>query len=124
MIKIKNKENNIICSNCNTELIYENEDIIMNKNVFGIYCPACDQFIKIKDRWKFPDDFYLFGDGAKISDEKITDMASSIEKSLRNSEEEYDYHYTATGDAIVFGFKDEDGITIYVAKNYYQIDLD
>lgn len=124
MIKIKNKENNIICSKCNTELIYENEDIIMNKNVFGIYCPACGQFIKIKDRWKFPDDFYHFGDGAKISDEKITDMASSIEKSLRNSEEEYDYHYTATGDAIVFGFKDEDGITIYVAKNYYQIDLD
>ena len=119
------------CNFCNTEFFYtENELIDVNEEYIGLICPQCGNQIeicKINDT-KFPENFYYFGDGKNIPDNKIQEYINRITKDLKRSEDDFDYNIIACGDTVVFGTKlldnDTPIITIYVAKNYYECEID
>ena len=130
MIKIKGNNNykEITCGFCNEVLLYTDEDIVdINKQWYGFICPCCGNEIKIKERKEltFPDSFYQYGQtksSYQVDNKEIQKMIDFVKSRTIN---DGDYGLTATGDTIVFGTLDEDNyLTIYVAKNYYEDSID
>jgi len=78
--------------------------------------------MKIKKYITFPEDYYHFGNGAKIEDEQIDDWVDEIVDYLMR-ENDY-YSFRASGDTIAIGFKKEGEIEIYVCKNYSTLNFD
>ncbi len=114
------------CTNCGKLIGYDSEDVYFTENDdgdtgLGIDCPHCHHviLIKIVKEWKYPDAFFQYGDGMKMSDTRIQECIDKIIDELKKGED--DYYYIGCGDTIVFGFlNDNDSIDIYVAKNYQE----
>lgn len=128
MIKKKNEiKNEIKCSHCNNEYIYEDEDLIdVDESHLGFICPECGNQIIVKEYINFPDSFYHYGVSKcsrNLTEQQIQSMVKSVVRELKEMKDNYGYFYTATGDTIVFGTKEiddgENHYDIYVAKNYY-----
>ena len=119
------------CNFCNTEFFYtENELIDVNEEYIGLICPQCGNQIeiyKINDT-KFPENFYHFANGKNIPNDEIQEYVNRVKENLIKSEDDSDYCYIGCGDTIVFGTKfldnDTTTISIYVAKNYYECEID
>lgn len=115
------------CNFCHAQFYYTDDDLVdVNENSFGFICPECGNEIeiyKIND-CRYPESFFHFSGGKKLSNNEIQEYINKIRTQLETSNEDYDYNLIASGDTIVFATKDsEDGISIYVAKNYYECDL-
>lgn len=126
-VRPKNHVNEVTCPCCKSELIYEENDIIPIYCGKGIVCPVCGEDIVIKKvkPFEFPDGFYHFGERkevAHLTDNEVQEYIDDTVKNLRKSNLEFDLSYQQCGDTIVFGFKNEEGITVWVAKNYYEAD--
>lgn len=124
MVTVKTKKllNEVKCPHCKSELTYEDTDVVNLYTGYGIVCPVCDDEIIIQEfaNFTFPDSFYQFGNGVKLTDSEIQRYIDENVDYLRNTENEFDFSLTGSGDSIVIGTKTEEGITIYVAKNYYE----
>lgn len=127
VIKIINKKNDIkecSCNFCNTKFYYTDDDIIdVNENYLGFICPECGNEIEIIkiNNCKFPKSFFHFGEGKILTYDEIQEYVDRVKMLLETSNEDSDYNLISCGDTIVFGTKDlDEGITIYVAKNYYE----
>lgn len=127
MINKKNDMNECECNFCHAQFYYSYDDLVdVNENSFGFICPECGNEIEIYkiNECHYPESFFHFGEGKKLSNNEIQEYINKIRKQLETSDEDYDYNLIVSGDTIVFATKDlEDGISIYVAKNYYECDL-
>lgn len=136
----RTKENNsyprrIICSECESELEYEENDLFMGSlGEMHILCPVCNERVALsdneknitltKDNIKFPEHFFYSSveNGAvNVDDEEIQkDINRLIEFLRTNKKEEFDA-YTEHGNAhvSVFRFTGDEEYHVVVAKNYY-----
>ena len=117
-----------LCNFCNAQFYYTDNDIIkINENYYGFICPECGNEIEIERttfKCSYPESFFHFGKGKILSNDEIQKFINKALMSLQKSNENDDYTLVASGDTIVFATKNsEDGISIYVAKNYYECDL-
>ena len=129
---IKNNFERTSCQNCRSLLQVEPEDIYVGKHGYKCWrCPCCgeenytDESITLTaDNIEYPTHFYLYGDGAKISDEELTkwvrECASHIDKDC-------DFWIHSSGDSFVLAYKsDEDlsEVTVVVAKNFGETEVE
>ena len=122
------------CEKCGTELEYEDSDIEARE--FGcayIKCPNCGKYILLEDEeglvltpenFNYPQHFYVQNpeESVKISDEQINNWIIEICDYFRKHKSESNYICTS-GDTMVLGFRDEDYVDIYVAKNYCETSI-
>lgn len=132
MIEIVNQKTKkeCTCNFCHTNFYFTDEDLIdVNKNYCGFICPVCGNPIEIFkiNESKFPESFYHFINGKQLSNEQIQKYVNRVRKELENSEEDFDYCLSGTGDTMVFGYKtledDVHSISIIVAQNYYECNI-
>lgn len=113
----------IVCPNCDSLLRYTDEDLEMARNEQGFECPNCEDWICVKKypTFEFPTSFYHFGKNAfKVNDEQTQKWIDQCVNYVKQSNEPYDFTSTGSGDTLVIAFKCADGITCYVAKDYYE----
>lgn len=128
IIKPKQDYKEVTCPFCYAKLRYTDEDIEQVYNERGVVCPACEQFVALEsvNPFKFPEAFWLSSadtGAVKISNDKTQQFVNDCVKYLRDRKKQgikEDYIMSGTGNAMVFGFLDDDGISIYVAQNYYE----
>lgn len=129
----------VTCPECNNEFKVSDND----EREYGEYgcafieCPRCGEKVWLEDEEglyinehniEFPQHFShsAVEEGAvEIGNEWINKEVKDILGRLRNSTDSNDFLYSAIGNAVVLGFKHDDGnIAIFVAKNYYSFDAD
>lgn len=138
MIKVinSNQKYKVKCPTCNSELEFESNDISENwQNNKYITCPNCarsiylnpDNYNKIQtdiEDVEFPDSFYSFEDGLKISNEQINKWIKEATKNLKK-EPENSFYNICSGDTAVIVLKYENNTySVYVCKGYYQTTID
>lgn len=128
----------ICCPDCNCEyeidIEKDNEYYIKAQDgkIAKYICPECGAEFFNEDRVitnkniSFPCDFYQFGksdNALEISEEEITkSVRELVGKVLK--EDVGNYYYTARGDTIIITTKYEDEIVVWVAKGYYEGNID
>lgn len=127
VVKKKQIKKEVTCPNCGELLSYEKEDVdIGYLGCEFIVCPVCgEKILTTGERIMsptFPQTFFHFGGGAKVSDKDTQEMVNKAVDNIKTSKvgEFYDI---ATGDTMVIALKYEDGIDIIVAKNYWEDSL-
>lgn len=138
LCKLQSKEDNerkIICKNCGCEFQYDFEDYEQESinewhMVSFVECPWCHERV-ILEEYKTPEqdrDYSLFPiypdkflpmskDAIKLSDNDLNNWAKTVYNRLKENPDEESY-IVATGDSLIVGFNDENGISLYVCKNY------
>ena len=123
-VKKKQIKKEITCPNCENLLSYEKEDVeIGHYGCECITCPECGEKILITGERimppTFPQTFYHFGSGKKISDKNIQEMVNKVVDNIKQADVG-DFYTMATGDTMVVALKDEDSTDIIVAKDYWE----
>ena len=123
-VKKRQIKKEIICPNCENLLSYEKEDVeIGHYGCECITCPECGEEILITGERimppTFPQTFYHFGSGKKISDKNIQEMVNKVVDNIKIADVG-DFYSMATGDTMVVALKDEDSTDIIVAKDYWK----
>lgn len=117
----------VLCENCGANLEYEKEDEFIGwmgcKNVI---CPECGDATFVTERvvkptWNATFNHTSTEYGAKeIGNEKTQKYIDEVVSSLVNCNEEFTHHVMVCGNTLVVGIKcGDDGIDIYVTKDYY-----
>lgn len=116
------------CEYCGAELEYEIQDeYIGHMERKYITCPECGEESCVNEdrqiRPTYPVTFHHFdavdGDAVEANDKTIQEFIDKIAKYLNDNKDEYAVSM-GTGNTMVFGAKyEEDGIEIYVCKNYW-----
>lgn len=117
-----------ICEECGAELEYEPRDVHVGwMGVEYVTCPECGKDTAISDERKakptWPLTFHhtCKENGAiDLDEETVQDMVDSVVKALKESDEEWTYATISCGTVLVFGNKFEDGIEVYVTKDYWE----
>ena len=123
-VKKKQIKKEITCPNCENLLSYEKEDVeIGHYGCECITCPECGEKILITGKRimppTFPQTFYHFGSGKKISDKNIQEMVNKVVDNIKKADVG-DFYVTATGDTMVVALKYEDSTDVIVAKDYWE----
>ena len=123
-VKKKQIKKEITCPNCENLLSYEKEDVeIGHYGCECITCPECGEKILITGKRimppTFPQTFYHFGSGKKISDKNIQEMINEVVDNIKIANVG-DFYSISSGDAMVVALKDEDSTDIIVAKDYWE----
>lgn len=115
-----------ICPYCKYTISYTEDEVErVGNNAMGVYCPQCGGDIETKHikPFTFPDTFYYFSannNAVRNSDENIQRFIDNVKQSLETECDIGDYVLEGSGDVMVFGVKNEDEDTIYVARNYWE----
>lgn len=126
--KVEEEKRPIIttCPNCKYTISYTEDEVErVSNNAMGVYCPQCGGDIETKHikPFTFPDTFYYFSannNAVRMSDENIQRFIDNVKQSLETKCNIGDYVLEGSGDVMVFGVKNEDEDTIYVARNYWE----
>ena len=123
-VKKRQIKKEITCPNCENLLSYEKEDVeIGHYGCECITCPECGEEILITGERimppTFPQTFYHFGSGKKISDKNIQEMVNKVVDNIKIANVG-DFYSMATGDTMVVALKNEDSTDIIVAKDYWE----
>ena len=123
-VKKKRIKKEITCPNCENLLSYEKEDVeIGHYGCECITCPECGEKILITGKRimppTFPQTFYHFGSGKKISDKNIQEMINEVVDNIKIANVG-DFYSISSGDAMVVALKNEDSTDIIVAKDYWE----
>ena len=123
-VKKRQIKKEITCPNCENLLSYEKEDVeIGHYGCECITCPECGEKILITGERimppTFPQTFYHFGSGKKISDKNIQEMINEVVDNIKIANVG-DFYSISSGDAMVVALKDEDSTDIIVAKDYWK----
>ena len=123
-VKKRQIKKEITCPNCENLLSYEKEDVeIGHYGCECITCPECGEEILITGERimppTFPQTFYHFGSGKKISDKNIQEMVNKVVDNIKIADVG-DFYSMATGDTMVVALKNEDSTDIIVAKDYWE----
>lgn len=90
------------------------------------FCRSCghrlddEKALDVKAKPNWPQDFRLTN-GVKLKDDEVEKYVQRIVNLLGTSMEDCDYQFIACGDTIVWGYKIEDEILIYVTHDYYTL---
>lgn len=130
----------LVCPVCNCKFEYmpnETERTEVTGEEF-IRCPEChalcftggydmddtDQLFTMDNPPHYPQDFYVFKNpNSGVSDADINKWIEDMMQFFKRNPNE-DMQVTATGNAVVIAMRFEDGIHIYVARDYYAADVD
>ena len=123
-VKKRQIKKEITCPNCENLLSYEKEDVeIGHYGCEFITCPECGEKILITGERimppTFPQTFYHFGSGKKISDKNIQEMINEVVDNIKIANVG-DFYSISSGDAMVVALKYEDSTDIIVAKDYWE----
>ena len=123
-VKKRQIKKEITCPNCENLLSYEKEDVeIGHYGCEFITCPECgEKILTTGERIippTFPQTFYHFGSGKKISDKNIQEMINEVVDNIKIANVG-DFYSISSGDAMVVALKDEDSTDIIVAKDYWE----
>ena len=123
-VKKRQIKKEITCPNCENLLSYEKGDVeIGHYGCECITCPECGEKILITGERimppTFPQTFYHFGSGKKISDKNIQEMINEVVDNIKIANVG-DFYSMATGDTMVVALKNEDSTDIIVAKDYWE----
>lgn len=118
-----------ICDECGAELEYDKEDVHIGwMGCEYVTCPACGKETMVNDQrvqppaWKVTFHHTSTETGAvDIEDVKIQEYVDKAVKSLCSDEwKPREFALIDTGNLLVFGVKWEDGVDIYVTKDYWE----
>ena len=123
-VKKRQIKKEITCPNCENLLSYEKEDVeIGHYGCEYITCPECGEKILITGERimppTFPQTFYHFGSGKKISGKNIQEMVNEVVDNIKRADVG-DFYSMATGNTMVVALKNEDSTDIIVAKDYWE----
>ena len=123
-VKKRQIKKEITCPNCENLLSYEKEDVeIGHYGCECITCPECGEKILITGERimppTFPQTFYHFGSGKKISDKNIQEMINEVVDNIKIANVG-DFYGISSGDTMVVALKYEDNIDVIVAKDYWE----
>lgn len=118
-----------ICDECGAELEYDKEDVHIGwMGCEHVTCPACDKEIMVGDQrvqpstWKTT--FYhtnIETGAVDIEDVKIKEYVNKAVKSLCSDKwKPGEFYIARTGNLLVLGIKWEDGVEVYVTKDYWE----
>ena len=124
------------CEKCGTEFCVEENDRL-NAGYYGTYyvnCPVCGERVMIyeldgikvtKDNIKFPDHFYSFENGVKISNEEIEEYIRKGIEYFRENPTSFSWS-TGTGDThiLVQNYSGDEDYSVVVSKGYYETEID
>ena len=125
---------NVVCDNCESELVVDREDTYIGElGCRYVKCPCCGVEISIDDgitltseNLSFPRHYHSFKDGVKQSNDRVDEYVKECIEALRNSKDKNFYAtHTGTGDTHVFVFKydgDEEYV-VYVGKGGYETNV-
>lgn len=126
-VKKKQIKKEITCPNCETLLSYEKGDVeIGHLGCETIICPECGEKILITGERimspTFPQTFFHFGAGAKVSDKDTQEMINKAVDNIKTAKVG-EFSNIATGDTTVIALKYKDSVDIIVAKDYWEDSL-
>ena len=127
IVKKKQIKKEITCPNCENLLSYEKEDVeIGHLGCEFITCPECGEAILITGERiippTFPQTFFHFGAGAKVSDKDTQEMINKAVNNIKTAKVG-EFYNIATGDTMVVALKYEEGVDIIIAKDYWEDSL-
>lgn len=117
----------IVCDHCGTELEYDKDDEFVG--LWGmkcITCPECNEDCFVSDHrveppnWKVTFDHVNSATAKELKNEDIQEYIDNCYKYLMNEAKPGDFYMTGSGDTMVFGFRYEDTVDLYVTKDYYE----
>lgn len=117
-----------ICDECGAELEYDKEDVHIGwMGCEYVTCPACNKEIIVSDQrvqppaWKTTFHHTSIETGAiDIEDDEVQKYVDKITKKLCSDDyKPGEFYIVGSGNLFVFGFKWEDGVDIYVTKDYW-----
>ena len=117
----------IICDHCGAELEYNEEDEFIE--MWGMKCITCTECMKdvfVSDHrveppnWKATFDHINSATAKELKNEDIQEYIDSCYKYLMNEAKPGDFYMTGSGDTMVFGFRYEDTVDLYVTKDFYE----
>ena len=122
------------CDNCGSDYEIEYDDTYIGAlGCRYVKCPCCghenmmDDGIQLtKDNLKFPDHYFSFANGVKISDEAVDRDVKRCIEALRNSKDKRFYATRAgTGDTHIFVFRydGDEEYFVYVGKGGYETNV-
>lgn len=117
------------CDNCGAELEYDKEDVYIGwMGCEYVTCPACGREVMVGDQrvqpptWKITFHHTCSDNGAlDVPDYEVGIYVNKVAQAL--CPDEYkpgDSMITYIGNLLVFGRKWEDGVDIYVTKDYWE----
>lgn len=118
-----------ICDECGAELEYDKEDVHIGWMGYEcVTCPACDSETMVSDRRVQPPTwdatFYhtnIETGAVDIEDVKIKEYVNKAVKSLCSDKwKPGEFYVTSTGNLLILGIKWENGVEIYVTKDYWE----
>lgn len=118
-----------ICDECGAELEYDKEDIHIGwMGCEYVTCPACNCETMVNDKrvmlpaWKTTFDHVCTDTGAvDVLDHEVQEYVNRVAKARCSDEyEPGDSTITRVGNLLVFGRKWNDGVDVYVTKDYWE----
>ena len=116
-----------ICEHCGAELEYDRDDEFVG--LWGmkcITCPECNEDCFVSDHrieppnWKATFDHVNSATAKELKNEDIQEYIDNCYKYLMNEAKPGDFYMTGSGDTMVFGFRYEDTVDLYVTRDYYE----
>lgn len=116
-----------ICDHCGAELEYDRDDEFVG--LWGmkcITCPECNEDCFVSNHrveppnWKATFDHVDSATAKELKNEDIQEYIDNCYKYLMNEAKPGDFYMTGSGDTMVFGFRYEDTVDLYVTRDYYE----
>lgn len=115
-----------VCDHCGAELEYDKDDEFIGQwGMRSIVCPECMEDCFVGDEREvppqYPDTFDHVNDvtAKEVKYEDIQEFVDKCYDFLMNAEPG-DHYMTGAGDVMVFGFRYEDTVEVYVTRDYYE----
>ena len=117
----------IICDHCGAKLEYDKDDEFVG--LWGmkcITCPECMKDVFVSDHrveppnWKATFDHINSATAKELKNEDIQEYIDNCYKYLTNEAKPGDFYMTGSGDTMVFGFRYEDTVDLYVTRDFYE----
>ena len=117
----------IICDHCGAELEYDKDDEFIEMwGMKCITCPECMKDVFVSDHrveppnWKATFDHVNSATAKELKNEDIQEYIDNCYKHLMNVAKPGDFYMTGSGDTMVFGFRYEDTVDLYVTRDFYE----
>ena len=117
----------IICDHCGAELEYHMDDEYSGRwGMRCVTCPVCNEEVFVSDHrieppnWRESFDHISTENAVSLSDSEIQKYVDKCyEHLMSDTAKPGDFYTTGSGDTMIFGFRDEDTVELYVARGYY-----
>lgn len=117
----------IICDHCGAELEYDKDDEFIGQwGIRVVCCPECMGDVFVSDHrieppnWKATFDHINSATAKELKNEEIQEYIDNCYKFLMNEAKPGDSYMTGSGDTMVFGFRYEDTVDLYVTRDFYE----